>query len=108
MPTPPMPTGFKSVGLNLNGLPTDALDRPILSAATVKPEDERHVEVGLKTEPVRGVTANLTAFNTGIKDFQAQVVNADVGVLRGYLANADKVRVRGVELDSQARHRQSP
>ena len=29
-------TGFKSVGLNLNGLPTDALDRPVLSAATVK------------------------------------------------------------------------
>ena len=42
-------------------------------------------------------------FQTGIRDFQAQVVNADVGVLRGYLANADKVRVRGVELDSTAR-----
>ena len=49
-------TGFKSVGLNLNGLPTDALDRPVLSAATVKPEDARHVEVGVKTEPFRGVT----------------------------------------------------
>ncbi len=96
-------TGFKSVGLNLNGLPTDALNRPILSAATVKPEDARHVEVGVKTEFVRGVTANVSAFQTGIRDFQAQVVNADVGVLRGYLANADKVRVRGVELDSQAR-----
>ena len=45
----------------------------------------------------------MTAYNTTIKDFQAQVVNADVGVLRGYLANADKVRVRGVEFDGQAR-----
>jgi iron complex outermembrane receptor protein len=31
------------------------------------------------------------------------VVNAEVGVLRGYLANAEKVRVRGVELDASAR-----
>ena len=96
-------TGFKSVGLNLNGLPTDALDRPVLSAATVRPEDERHIEVGVKTEPFRGVTANVTAYDTEIKDFQAQVVNAGVGVLRGYLANAEKVRVRGVEFDGSAR-----
>jgi iron complex outermembrane recepter protein len=96
-------TGFKSVGLNLNGLPTDASDQPVLAAATVRPEDERHVEVGIKTTPFRGVTANLTAFNTEIRDFQAQVVNAGVGVLRGYLANAEKARVRGVEFDSTAR-----
>ncbi len=44
-------TGFKSVGLNLNGLPTDALNQPVLSTAAVKPEDVQHVEVGLKTEP---------------------------------------------------------
>ena len=96
-------TSFKSVGLNLNGVPTDALDRPVLAAATVKPEDERHVEVGLKTEPLPGVTANFAVFNTDIDDFQAQVVNANVGVLRGYLANAEKVRVRGVEFDGNAR-----
>ena len=75
----------------------------MLSAATVKPEDVRHIEVGLKTEPFRGVTANVTVFDTEIKDFQAQVVNAGVGVLRGYLANAEKVRVRGVEFDGSAR-----
>jgi iron complex outermembrane recepter protein len=96
-------TSFKSVGLNLNGLPTDAADQPVLSAATVRPEDVRHVEVGIKTEPLPGVTANITAFNTAIEDFQAQVVNAGVGVLRGYLANAEKVRVRGVELDASGR-----
>ena len=69
----------------------------------MKPEDVRHVEVGMKTEPFEGVTANLTVYNTDIKDFQAQVVNAGVGVLRGYLANAEKVRVRGVEFDGTAR-----
>ena len=96
-------TSFKSVGLNLGGVPTDAAGRPVLSAATVKPEDVRHIEVGLKTEPFSGVTANVTAFNTDVNDFQAQVVNASVGVLRGYLANAEKVRVRGIEFDGSAR-----
>ncbi len=94
-------TGFKSVGLNLNGVPTDALNRPVISAATVKPEDVRNIEVGIKTEPLRGLTANLTAYDTDIEDFQTQVTNASVGVLRGYLANAERVRVRGVELDTQ-------
>jgi iron complex outermembrane recepter protein len=99
-------TGFKSVGLNLNGLPTDALGEPILSAATVKPEDVDHVEFGVKTQPFSNVTANFTVFNTDVKDFQAQVVNADVDVLRGYLANAEKVRVRGVEFDGSMRIKQ--
>jgi iron complex outermembrane recepter protein len=96
-------TGFKSVGLNLNGVPTDALGNPVLSAATVKPEDAQHVEFGVKTEFRPGYTANFTVFNTRIKDYQTQVVNAQVGVLRGYLANAEKVRVRGVEFDGNAR-----
>ena len=96
-------TGFKSVGLNLNGVPTDASNRPVISAATVKPEDVRNIEVGIKTELLRGLTANLTAYDTDIEDFQTQVTNASVGVLRGYLANAERVRVRGVELDATAR-----
>jgi iron complex outermembrane receptor protein len=96
-------TGFKSVGLNLGGVPTDALGNPVLSAATVKPEDVHHYELGVKTTPLPGVTANFSVFNTPVKDFQAQVVNASVGVLRGYLANAEKVRVRGAEFDGTAR-----
>ncbi|MES1164728.1 MAG: TonB-dependent receptor [Verrucomicrobiota bacterium] len=96
-------TGFKSVGLNLNGLPTDAAGNPVLSTATVKPEDVRDFEVGLKTTPFRNVTANVTFFDTEVKNFQAQVTNGAVGVVRGYLANAEKVRVRGVEFDGSAR-----
>jgi len=95
-------TGKKSIGVNLGGVPTDAQGNPILSAATVKPEDTRHIEVGIKTEPFAGVRANLTYFNTEIEDYQTQVVNAQVGVLRGYLANAEKVRVHGVEFDGAA------
>jgi iron complex outermembrane receptor protein len=56
-------TGFKSVGLNLNGVPTDALNQPVLSAAAVKPEDVHNIEVGVKTEPFPGVTANIAAFD---------------------------------------------
>jgi len=96
-------TGFKSVGLNLNGVPTDSANRPVLSAATVKPEDVHNVEFGVKTTPWRGVTANVSAYDTEVKNYQAQVMNASVGVLRGYLANARKVRVRGAEFDVNAR-----
>jgi len=95
-------TGFKSVGLNLNGLPTDAAGNAVLSTATVKPEEVRNFEVGVKTTPLRNVTANVTFFDTEIKNFQAQVTNGAVGVVRGYLANAEKVRVRGAEFDGSA------
>ena len=61
------------------------------------------MEFGVKATPAPGVTTNLTLYHTGVKDFQAQVVNAGVGVLRGYLANAEKVRVRGAEFDATAR-----
>jgi iron complex outermembrane receptor protein len=46
---------------------------------------------------------NLAAFWTEIGDYQATVTNGQLGVLRGYLANAHKVRVRGVEADFSAR-----
>lgn len=96
-------TGFKSVGLNLGGVPMDAAGVPVASAAIVRPEDVRNFEIGVKTQPFTGVTANFAAFNTGTKDFQTQVVNAQVGVLRGYLANAEKVRVRSIEFDGTAK-----
>ena len=92
-------TSFKSVGVNLGGLPLDAENNTILAAAEVKPEDVTHFEIGFKASPTPGSTANLTFFNTEIEDFQTQVTNAQFGVARGYLANAEKVRVRGAEFD---------
>ena len=62
-----------------------------------------HYEAGLKTQLFdRRVTANFAAFWTEISDYQATVTNSQANVIRGYLANADKVRVRGIELDLSA------
>lgn len=91
---------FKSGGINLNGVPNDAAGNPLLAAGTVKPESVRHHEVGLKTRfPESGVTLNLAAFRTDIGDYQALVTNGQLGVVRGYLANARRVRTQGVEWD---------
>jgi iron complex outermembrane recepter protein len=95
---------FKSGGINLSGLPLDASNNPILSVETVKPEKVNHWEVGLKTQFLdRRATVNLAAYWTEVEDYQATVTNGQLGVIRGYLANAGKVRVRGVELDSSFR-----
>jgi iron complex outermembrane receptor protein len=95
---------FKSGGINLSGLPLDANSQPILSAGSVRPEKVNHFEAGLKTQFFdRRATLNLAAFWTEISDYQATVTNGQLGVLRGYLANAEKVRVRGVEADFSAR-----
>ena len=95
---------FKSGGINLSGLPLDAANNPILSASTVKPEKVNHYELGLKTQFAdRRATVNLAAFWTDIGDYQATVTNGQLGVLRGYLANADKVRVKGIEADAAFR-----
>jgi iron complex outermembrane receptor protein len=91
---------FKTVGINQNGLPLDQNNQPITSAGTVKPESVNHFELGLKTQFWnRRATFNLTAFRTDIKNFQATVNNGQFGVLRGYLANAQKVRSQGIEAD---------
>lgn len=95
---------YKSGGINLSGLPLDGANNPILATATVRPEKVDHFEVGLKTQFAdRRATVNLAAFWTGIRDYQTTVNNLQVNVLRGYLANAPKVRTRGVELDTAFR-----
>ncbi len=95
---------YKSGGINLSGLPLDASNTPILSAATVRPEKVNHYELGLKTQFLdRRVTLNLAGFWTEISEYQATVTNGQLGVLRGYLANAGKVRTRGIEFDSAFR-----
>ncbi|MWB95123.1 TonB-dependent receptor [Flavobacterium sp. GA093] len=90
---------YKPVGVNVAGLPTLA-GQPILELAVIKPEEVNHYEIGVKTSPFKNSILNLTAFNTDIRDFQTNVQAAELGVNRGYLANADKVRVRGFELDA--------
>src|SRR5690606_26064316 len=84
------------------GLPTQG-GEVLLELATIKPEYVQQFEVGVKTTPVPGTTLNIAIFNTNIKDYQTQVQTAEVGVNRGYLANAEKVRIRGVEFDANTR-----
>lgn len=91
-------TSYKPVGINLGGLPRSG-GQPMLELAQIKPEYVTHYEAGIKTTPGLRSTLNLTIYNTDIRDFQAQVQTPDPGVNRGYLANAEKVRVRGAELD---------
>ncbi|WP_257549137.1 TonB-dependent receptor [Sphingopyxis sp. DBS4] len=95
---------FKSGGINQNGVPNDADNNPLLGAATVKPESVNHYEAGIKAEFWdRRATFNLTAFRSDIRNFQANVNNGQFGVLRGYLANAGKVRTQGFEGDFSIR-----
>ncbi len=95
-------TNFKPVGINLGGLPT-ANGQVMLELAQIKPEYVTHFEAGIKTSPWKGSTLNLTVYNTDVKNFQAQVQSAEPGINRGYLANAEKVRVQGAEIDASIR-----
>ncbi len=95
---------FKSGGINLNGVPSDAAGNPLVAAGTVKPESLNHFEVGVKAQFWdRKATFNLSAFRTDITDFQALVTNGQLGVLRGYLANAGQVHSQGIEWDLSVR-----
>ena len=95
---------FKPGGINLNGLPLDAQNRPITSVETVRPERVSDYEVGLKSQFLAGrITANADVFWTDIHDYQATVTNSQSNVIRGYLANAEAVRARGAELDLSTR-----
>jgi iron complex outermembrane recepter protein len=91
---------YKPVGVNVAGLPTPPTGQTLADLAVVKPESVNHYEFGIKTSPIRNSVFNLTFFNTDIKNFQTNVQAAELGVNRGYLANADKVRVKGAELDA--------
>ena len=95
---------FKTIGINQNGLPTDANGVPIDAAGTIRPENVDHFEIGVKSQFWnRRATLNLAAFRTDIRDFQATVTNGQFGVLRGFLANAGKVRSQGIEADFTVR-----
>ncbi len=95
-------TSYKPVGINLGGLPAVA-GQPLLELAEVKPEYVQHFELGIKTTPTKGSTLNVVFHNTNIEDYQTLVQTAEVGVNRGFLANADEVRVIGVEVDGNIR-----
>ena len=92
-------TSFKPVGVNVAGLPTIG-GVPAINLAVIKPEDTKHYELGLKSSPADNLTLNLTFHKSDIKDYQTNVQSPELGVNRGYIANAEKVSVKGFELDA--------
>jgi iron complex outermembrane receptor protein len=98
--------GFKSGGINMSGLPLDALNNPALSKAVVAPEKNTTFEVGLKSRLFgRRLVLNLAGFYTDVRDFQATIVDTgptQTAALRGYLSNVPKVIVKGIEADAVA------
>lgn len=93
--------GSKSGGINMSGLPLNPANLPALATAVIKPEQNTTWEVGFKTRLLDDhLLVNIDGFDTTVRDFQANVVDTGPGALRGYLANIDKVRVQGVEMDS--------
>lgn len=93
---------FKPVGINLGGLPT-ANGVVLTDLAVIRPEKVEHYEIGFKTNPTNKSTLNVSLYNTEIKDYQTQVQTAELGVNRGYLANTEKVQVKGVEIEGNVK-----
>ena len=92
-------TSFKPVGVNVAGLPT-INGTAATNLAVIKPEYTKHYELGIKTTPIDRATLNLTFHSSDIKDYQTNVQSPELGVNRGYIANAEKVNVKGIELDA--------
>lgn len=95
-------TSFKPVGVNVAGLPT-INGEAATDLAVIKPEDVKHFEIGAKTTLIDDFTLNLTFHHSDIKNYQTNVQSPELGVNRGYIANAEKVRVQGAELDANFR-----
>ena len=99
--------GYKSGGINMSGLPLNALNQPALNTAVVRPERNTTYEAGIKSRLFdRRLILNLAAFHTKVRDFQATIVDTgptQTAALRGYLSNIPEVVVKGVEVDATAR-----
>ncbi|TCO78572.1 TonB-dependent receptor [Chromatocurvus halotolerans] len=92
---------FKSAGLNLSGIPTVVEGLPALEFAQVDPEIVDLVELGARLTLDDGqLSLSSAVFHDRIEDYQTNVVNGAAGLLRGFLANADRVEISGLELEA--------
>src|SRR5690606_27831603 len=89
-------TSYKPVGVNVGGLPT-INGQPDLSLAKIKPEYTRHWEFGMKSSPSKRAMLNIAWYSSTVSDYQTLVQDPSPALLRGYLANAEKIRVSGFE-----------
>jgi iron complex outermembrane receptor protein len=98
-------TAYKPVGVNVGGLPTLDNGDPNLDLAVIKPEYTQHLEFGIKTKPFKGAILNFVLHNSDISNYQTNVQSPQLGVNRGYLANAEKVNVKGFEVDASYQYK---
>ena len=104
--------GYKAGGLNMSGLQLTGgtgpgANQPALDTAVIGDEKNSTFELGLKTTLLGGrATANLAAFRTIVKDFQANITTPVTGnnaaPLRTFPANIPEVQVKGFEADLAA------
>lgn len=96
--------GYKSGGLNMSGLPLDALNQPALATAVIEDETNTTYEVGLKYSMFDSrATLNLAGYWTTVEDYQANIVSSlETAAIRSYPANVPEVEVKGVEADFAA------
>ncbi len=97
--------GFKSGGLNMSGLPLDAVNRPALATAVIDDERNRTIEAGFKRRVAGGRAAlNVAAYRTTVTDYQANIVSRlETAALRSYPSNIPEVGVQGIEIDAALR-----
>ena len=97
--------GYKSGGLNMSGLPLDALNQPTLATAVIEDETHSTYELGLKSTVLDGrATVNLAAYHTVVENYQSNVVSSlETAAIRSYPSNIPEVQVQGVEVDFAAR-----
>ncbi|HMN47123.1 MAG TPA: TonB-dependent receptor [Povalibacter sp.] len=93
--------GYKSGGLNMSGLPLDALNQPALATAVIEDEINTTYELGLKFAMLDSrATLNLAGYWTVVEDYQANIVsNLETAAIRSYPSNIPEVQVKGVEAD---------
>ena len=96
--------GYKSGGLNMSGLPLDALNQPTLATAVIEDETNTTYETGLKITMLnQRATLNLAGYWTVVEDYQANIVSSlETAAIRSYPSNVPEVQVKGVEADFAA------
>jgi len=96
--------GYKSGGLNMSGLPLDAVNQPALATAVIEDETNDTWELGLKSTLWNGrMTANFAVYYTTVEEYQANIVSsAETAAIRSYPSNVPEVRVQGMEADIAA------
>lgn len=91
-------TSYKPIGVNVAGLPV-INGEVAIDLGTIKPEFVQHLEAGFKSRPKEDLIFNISVFRSSIKDYQTNVQSPQIGVNRGYIANAEQVLVQGMEAD---------